>query len=247
MQSLRPAEPDPGNAGVGRIPSNRPNPSPAEGFFLNHKRAIVFANGEIKFPERLRPLLPEQNYLIAVDGGLKHLQSIGLSPDILIGDLDSVSADDVKTVKDKGGVIMQYPVEKDETDLELAINFVLDQGCDEVIIAAALGGRLDQTLGNLFLLTRPDLKEISVRLDDGQEEVFLIHSAANIFGKTGDIVSLLPLNGAVYDVKTESLKYPLNYEKLNPYETRGISNVMLSNHARVSLSRGTLVCIHTRL
>lgn len=213
---------------------------------MNHTRAIVFANGEIRGTDRLRTLPVEKSMLIAADGGLLHMRSLGLWPDLLIGDLDSVTPRDIAAVKEHGGEIMQYPVDKDETDLQLAINIALEKGCDEIIIAAALGGRLDQTLGNLFLLSRPDLKNVSIRLDDGREEVFLIHSAVEIKGKTGDNISLLPLDGAAFDVKTEELKYPLNYEKLHPYETRGISNVMLSNHARVSLSRGILICIHTR-
>ncbi len=213
---------------------------------MGYKPAIVFANGQIADLDRLRTLSFDGHLLIAVDGGMRHMRELGLWPDFLIGDLDSVTPQDILAVKEHSGEIRQYPIDKDETDLQLAINIALEIGCDEIIIAAALGGRLDQTLGNLFLLSRPDLQNIAIRLDDGREEIFLIRSTAQIKGTAGDIVSLLPLDGAAFDVKTEALKYPLNYEKLNPYETRGISNVMLTHHARVSLSRGILICIHTR-
>ncbi len=213
---------------------------------MSKRRAVIFANGEIKDSHRLRGLLQPEDILIAADGGLHHLRALGLWPSVLVGDLDSVTPGDVQEAEDHGAVIKKFPVDKNETDLQLAIDFALHQGCSEIMIAGALGGRLDQTLGNIFLLSRENLDDISIRLDDGREEVFLIRSSAEIFGSAGDIVSLLPLDGTAYDVKTEELKYPLVYEKLFPDQTRGISNVMFSDHARVSLSRGTLICIHSR-
>lgn len=210
------------------------------------ERAFIFANGEIKDRGRLRAMLRPDDLLIAADGGLHHLIEMGLSPSFLIGDLDSVTPEQVSTVKELGGQAIQFSKDKNETDLQLAIDHALSLGCTEIVIAAALGGRLDQTLGNIFLLNRVDLVTCSIRLDDGVEEVFLIRDSALITGSAGDIVSLLPLNGPVYDVKTEDLKYPLVYEKLFPDRTRGISNVMTTDRARVSISRGTLICIHTR-
>jgi len=210
------------------------------------ERAVIFANGEIRDRDRLRAMLGPDDLLIAADGGLHHLIEIDLSPSFLIGDLDSVTPEQVRTVKEHGGQVIQFSKDKNETDMQLAIDQALSLGCTEIVVAAALGGRLDQTLGNIFLLDRVDLGTCSIRLDDGVEEVFLIRDSAWITGSAGDIVSLLPLNGPVYDVKTEDLKYPLVYEKLFPDRTRGISNVMMADRARVSISRGTLICIHTR-
>ncbi|NMB55301.1 MAG: thiamine diphosphokinase [Leptolinea sp.] len=210
------------------------------------ERAVIFANGEIKDRDRLRSILRPDDLLIAADGGLHHLIELDLSPSFLIGDLDSVTPEQVRTVKELGGQVIRFSKDKNETDLQLAMDHALSLGCTEIVIVAALGGRLDQILGNIFLLDRVDLVPCSIRLDDGVEEVFLIRDSALITGSAGDIVSLLPLNGPVYDVKTEDLKYPLVYEKLFPDRTRGISNVMTTDRARVSISRGTLICIHTR-
>ena len=122
----------------------------------------------------------------------------------------------------------------------------MDEGCRDLIVVGALGGRLDHTLGNLSLLRDPVLSDCTVRLDDGLQEVFWITRHADLHGAQGDIVSLLPLQGEATGVTTEGLEYPLHAETLYPYKTRGISNVMTAAHASVSLVSGVLLCIHTR-
>ena len=115
-------------------------------------------------------------------------------------------------------------IEKDESDLELAIQSVVNRGYSRILIVGALGNRLDHTLANIFLLALPVLQNCEVRLDDGQVAVFLIQKETQIIGKKGDLVSLIPINGPVSGVATEGLYYPLNEETLHPFFTRGISN-----------------------
>ncbi len=210
------------------------------------KRTVIFVNGRLRSPKRLAALLRPDDWLVAVDGGLRHLRCLGLAPRLLIGDLDSVTEDEVRWAAENGAEVRRYPREKDETDLELALAAGLQTGSREILLAAALGGRLDQTLGNLGLLLRPDLDGLDVRLEDGREEVFLIRGRAEIQGRAGDIVSLLPWNGQAEGVATLALRYPLRGETLYPDRTRGISNEMQGDTAQVSLRAGILLCIHTR-
>lgn len=213
---------------------------------MNQKRAVIFANGEAVDINRLGAMLQQDDLLIAADGGLRYLIQLGKLPQALIGDLDSVTAEEVELARNNGTAVHKYPVGKNETDLQLAIDFAIQADCSSIVIAAALGGRLDQTLGNIFLLTRSDLQQIEIRLDDGFEEVFIIRSLAEITGRPGDTVSLLPYGEPAVDVKTENLRYPLNFETLFEDQTRGISNVMETSTARVSISKGILICVHTR-
>jgi len=210
------------------------------------KRTVIFVNGRLRSPKRLAALLRPDDWLVAVDGGLRHLRCLGLAPRLLIGDLDSVTEDEVRWAAENGAEVRRYPREKDETDLELALAAGLQTGSREILLAAALGGRLDQTLGNLGLLLRPELDGLDVRLEDGCEEVFLIRSRAEIQGRAGDIVSLLPWNGQAEGVATLALRYPLRGETLYPDRTRGISNEMQGDTAQVRLRAGSLLCIHTR-
>ena len=167
---------------------------------MPEQRAMIFANGLIPDLEAARALLRPDDLLIAADGGARHLTALGRTPHVVIGDLDSLSPAEVQQLAEAGARILRYPVEKDETDLELAILYACEQGCTHLRIVGALGGRLDQTLANLFLLALPALDGLDARLDDGTEEVFLIRDSAAVAGRPGDVVSLLPLGGAAHGV-----------------------------------------------
>ncbi len=213
---------------------------------MRFHRAVIFANGELRSPSAARRMLDPQDLLIAADGGLEHMLRLAVLPHLLIGDLDSVDASQLPHLEASGTEIRRYPPEKDETDLELAVQAAVQLGCAELLILGGLGGRLDHTLGNLALLAQSTLAEVSARLEDGIEEAFLIRSQAQIVGSPGDIVSLIPFQGDAVGVTTSGLKYPLNAETLHAHQTRGISNEMLSASAEVRLEGGILLCIHTR-
>jgi len=113
-------------------------------------------------------------------------------------------------------------------------------------VVAALGGRLDQTLANLYLLEMEDLRGIDVRLDDGREEILVIRDTAAVAGTPGDTLSLLPMEGCTRGITTHGLKYALDEETLCPSRSRGVSNVMLEPEVTIQVRSGALLCIHTR-
>lgn len=208
------------------------------------KSAVLFVNGDIEDVQALAGMVKEAALCIAVDGGLRWAKSLGVLPDVLIGDLDSVEPGAVEEMRAAGVRVVRYPVEKDDTDLELAIRLAIDEGCDPIRLLGAIGGRIDQTLGNLFLLAQPDLAVADVRAIDPGREIFLIRGQAEIEGSVGDTVSLLPLIGEAHGVSTDGLYYPLQNETLYPYRTRGISNVMTGARATVAVREGVLLCVH---
>lgn len=210
------------------------------------KRAVLFANGKMPQAAQILPYLRPDDYYIAVDGGLRHLRNLYKTPGMLIGDLDSATAAEVEGAIAQGIEVRRYKADKDETDLELALLAAIEKGFDEILIIAALGGRLDQTLGNLNLLTLPLLAGVKVTIEDGVEELFIIRDRAEIIGSPGDVVSLIPMKGEVIGVETHDLKYPLRHETLYQEKGRGISNVMLGERAEVSIESGLLLCLHTR-
>jgi thiamine pyrophosphokinase len=216
---------------------------------MQMRRAFIFANGQRIHLENVRKMITTDDYRVAADGGLRFLHALGLKPDLLIGDLDSISPAELEAAQVEGLEVRRYPVHKDETDLELALEAVIAGGYEEIRIVGALGGRLDMTLANLFLLFLPGLKDRDAHFEDGYEEVLLIRpdKPARISGMEGERVSLLPLNGPAGGIRTEGLYYPLRGETLQPERTRGISNVMTGPHALVSLETGLLLCIHSRL
>ena len=215
------------------------------------KRAVIFANGVLYNAGKIKEQIVSSDFLLAVDGGHNHMKSLGLVPNLVIGDLDSIQKTEFDQLHNSGVEILQFPSEKDETDLELALRETATRGYFNILIVASLGGRLDQTLGNLSLLKTPFLANSLIKMDDGSEEVWDLKKSTypeglQINGEIGDVVSLLSFGSVAKGIITEGLKYPLAGEKLLPYQTRGISNEMTGGRAKVSLSEGELIVIHTR-
>ncbi len=208
-------------------------------------RVLIFVNGELPNPEAARALVGVDDILIAADGGLRHILGLGLTPRSIVGDLDSISMD-LRPLIDQGVQVIEYSHDKDETDIELAIRHALTLHPRQIVIVAGLGGRIDQTLGNIGLLNDPGLSGLDVRIDDGVEEILLCRERIQVHGQTGDIVSLIPWQGEVHGVLTENLKWPLSQETLFPNKTRGISNEMLGPEATVHISSGLLLVVHHR-
>jgi thiamine pyrophosphokinase len=209
-------------------------------------RAIIFVNGELPDVGAARAILRPDDVLIATDGGARHALELGVIPSLIIGDLDSLSVDEVRVFNDMGVHILSYPQNKDETDLELALDHALKSGYRPICIVAGFGGRLDQMLGNLSLLTAPDAIDADMRLDDGVTEAFCITGKATLHGQPGETVSIIPWGIPAEGVTTDGLVYPLNKATLLPYRTRGISNQMLADTAKISVRRGALLCVHQR-
>jgi thiamine pyrophosphokinase len=209
-------------------------------------RGVIFANGEMRDAKVIKKLIRANDLLIAADGGLRHYNELQLVPKVLIGDLDSVPDEEIEKCKNAGVQIIRYSVKKDETDLQLALDFLIKKNIRTILIVAALGGRLDHTLGNLCLLQREDLVGREVILDDGIDRAFVIRDQIVIKGANGDKVSLIPLWGEVSAIRTEGLRYPLVNETLYSDQTRGISNELIASSAKVIVGAGRLLCIHTR-
>jgi thiamine pyrophosphokinase len=209
-------------------------------------RIIIFANGELPDLNKARLLLQTEDYIICADGGIRHAFALAIKPNLIIGDMDSAEKERLLELQESGVSFELFPRDKNETDLELAINHAIELEPKKILIIAALGGRLDQTLANIALLTNLRLSTFDVRLDDGVEEIFLCRNQVEVHGRDGDFISLIPWQGAVSDILTKNLKWLLNHETLYPDKTRGISNEMTSNTASISIGSGLLLIVHRR-
>ena len=209
-------------------------------------RVIIFVNGQFHQPEAVRALLCPDDYVIAVNGGTHHALSVEVVPHVIIGDLDSLGLAEEARVKSVRANIFRFPSRKDETDLELALMHAIEKGANEILLFAALGGRLDQSFGNVCLLTLPELQGIDVRIIEGNQMAFLIRDSAQISGNPGDIVSILPIGGDAIGITNDGLEWPLDNATLPLGTTRGISNVLVGKQAHISVRQGMLLCVVTR-
>ena len=206
-------------------------------------RAVIFANGQLNGLVKLQP----EDLIIAADGGAQHCLRLGIRPQVVIGDFDSVGGDELETLRGQGAEIIAFPARKDYTDLELALLEAQKRGAKQILLLAALGARWDQSLANILLPAAfPGLR---ISLVDGPQEISFIHpgETLEITGRAGDTVSLIPLGGDAKGITTHGLEYPLAAETLRLGSTRGISNVLLhqasaADRASVTLGAGLLLC-----
>ncbi|MBC7293582.1 MAG: thiamine diphosphokinase [Thermoleophilia bacterium] len=209
-------------------------------------RAVVVAASALS-SDLDRAQLTDADLLVAVDGGAEALKRVGLRPSILVGDLDSIRPATRHELEAAGVELVLLPAAKDLTDTEAALRLAAERGAQDITVYGALGGpRLDHLVGNLLLLASPWLAACRVRLVDERHEAFLARRDVSFAGEPGDTVSLLPLTPCVEEVRTEGLLYSLAGEPLYQASTRGISNVMTGQQARVAHGEGVLLVIHYR-
>jgi thiamine pyrophosphokinase len=205
-------------------------------------RALIFANGELnsQVPASI-DYLPD-DWIIAADGGARHCMGLGLVPMVVIGDFDSLSLAEITYLEAENVQLIRYPVQKDETDLELAIQHAIHLGAEEICIFGALGARWDMTLANLMLLTHPAFQSTRIQIVDGNQEINLLRGGdcLDVHGRRGDLISLIPISSVAVGITTENLEYHLQAETLTLGSPRGVSNVMLTDHCQITLGAGLL-------
>jgi thiamine pyrophosphokinase len=192
-------------------------------------------------------------FVVAADGGARGAIAAGLRPDLVVGDGDSLGDSGLAQVAADGIAVERSPVDKDESDTELAVLACVARDADEITIVGAFGGRLDHELANIWLLALPALGDRPARLLDGRTCVRLLRApdvngyaaTCALPGRTGDIVTLLPLGGDVVGITTDGLRYPLRDEPLTVGPARGLSNVRVSADASVSARRGLLLIVES--
>ncbi len=206
--------------------------------------SIIVANAPTFEAEPFRDLLMQTELLIAADGGGNALHTAGISPHLVIGDLDSLTLPAAEAFTAAGTTFLRYPADKDETDLELALLTAVARGATQITVLGALGGRWDQGLANVALLAMPELHGRRVRLLDAHQEAYLAQGETPIAGVRGETVSLLPLGGPARAITTRGLLYPLTHAELYFERSRGVSNQIVEPPAHVTVGEGQLLVVH---
>ena len=214
-------------------------------------RALVVLHGEALGSDAwIAGLAKQADAVIAADGGALVLERAGRRPDLVVGDLDSLSDDDRKRLERAGAKFEVHPKEKEQTDAELALIAAVQRGADEIIVVGAFGGaRLDHLAGNLLLLAHEDFAAIDLALVTERATFRSILGPAilELEGQAGDWVTLEPLSDVARGVATDGLRYPLRHEELVRGSTRGVSNELTARRGSVEVGEGLLlVAVTTR-
>lgn len=185
----------------------------------------------------------ERIFFIAADGGAIFLDELGYLPDVIIGDLDSLTEKKIKEYRSKDVKILRFPVEKDETDAELTLNYCQEKGLRDIIILGSMGGRFDQQLANVYLLEYAYRNGLNAVIKEPGIEVGIIKEKQIFRQKNNYSLSLIPLDKKVKGVYTSGFKYRLDGEELKRFKTRGISNKIVKRYASVLVEKGILLYV----
>ena len=209
-------------------------------------RAIIITNGHLTDPAGARRHVRPGDWVICADGGARHARAMGLVPDVVVGDLDSIDAALHAELEAAGVRFEVHPTRKDETDLELALRLAVASGAAEIDVLAVLGGRLDQSLANLLLLARPEWASAEVRVIEGDEVAWPVRSGqtVNVTGAVGDTLSLVPLTPFVTGVTLEGVEWPLRGATLHFGSTWTVSNALSAPVARLQVGEGLVLVVH---
>jgi thiamine pyrophosphokinase len=200
----------------------------------------IFANGNATSADIT--LSPNET-VIAADGGAHHCLKLGIVPNVILGDFDSLSSEEIAALEADGAELIRYPIDKDETDLELALDYAVRLGATEITFYGLLGGRWDMTFANILLLAAPSYAGIKFRIIDGTTTAYILRGGETLKlqGRPGTTVSTIPLNKPIRGITYHGLQWPLENATL-PFGTpRGVSNVMTTTKAQISLEEGTIL------
>lgn len=199
-------------------------------------RAVIISGGKITNYEYVKAQIKASDMIICADSGYNHAVKMGIAPDIVIGDFDSIGEmpSDV--------TCLQYPSRKDLTDTEIAMEYARSKGFKEFVILAATGGRLDHSLTNILLLKSTLEHNEKAVLIDEHSKIRITNSCLQMQEPPGSIVSLVPITDC-RGVFTKNLEYPLHDAEMYVGKGLGVSNIMVAGDAEVSVSVGIMLVI----
>jgi len=209
-------------------------------------KAVIICNGRIENYSYYDKYIKDADYIICADGGASHAKKLGLKPDVLLGDFDSLNRDDFTYFNKMDIEILEFPVNKDMTDTELAVMHAADKGCDFIVLIGALGSRADHSLANVMLLKRMLDRGIKGIIIDENNEITLINDKIELEGDSNTNVSLIPITEKVEGVTTNGLYYPLRNATIEMGSTWGISNRFVCDRAEVSITSGLMLVVKSR-
>lgn len=187
--------------------------------------------------------IEREAFVIAADSGIEHAHSLGLHIDLCVGDFDSVSAEGLRRAVEAGARVERHPSAKDATDLELALDAAMSRSPRRIHVLGGDGGRLDHLLANAALIASPRFSDVELLAHMGGALITVVRTEAELRGRAGDFVSLVPVHGMALGVTTEGLRFPLRDEPLEAGTSRGVSNELLDESAHVSVRGGVLLVV----
>lgn len=209
------------------------------------KTAVLFAGCEEELILPSEEIKQAAGMIVCADGGIEFCFRAGMKPNLVVGDFDSASPGLVERARLEGARIVEFPQEKDETDLDIALKMTYRAGINRCMVYGALGGRIDHEMTNILLLRRYACMGMKVSLIGRTSSIdVLTHEYHCRFeGKSGCPVSLIPISEILCGVRTKGMKYELHGDDMVSGSSRGVSNIIVEDYAEISCVTGEAAVI----
>ena len=206
------------------------------------RRCVIIGGGDCS-KEIIESNVTENDFIICADSGYDFVIKTHFSPDLLIGDFDSIKSSICENQKN-----IKLPVEKDVTDTEAALNYAIDLGYKDFLILGGTGGRFEHTFANISLICKCANSQLNCVMSDEKHKYMSIHnSKKEIDYKENQQISVFAFGEKAYGVTEEGFHYTIKDYTLNPFEPLGISNDIISDKGIISVKNGTLLIIETKM
>ena len=214
---------------------------------MKMKRCLIVTGGTIDIAFA-KDFLSQRSYdyVIAADAGLEVLRPLHISPNAVVGDLDTVDKKVLEEYQNQPGIEFEiHKPEKDETDTELALLTAARQGCEAVDILGALGGRMDHAIGNIQLMYQFFCQGMEVNIYDARNRLYLLGGHKVFHGEEvyGKYISFLPMTETVEGLTLRGFKYPLQRRTIGLGTSLCISNELKREEGILELEKGVLLCV----
>lgn len=209
-------------------------------------KALIISNGEIEDIDLLKKVSEDVDFILCADGGANYAIKASVKPDLVVGDLDSIDLDVLDRLKGQNIKFIKFPTKKDNTDTELAIEYLIDKGYDEIILTGVIGSRIDHTLANMMLLYKLLKLGIKGKIINHKNTIYLTDSSLTLKKKEGTFVSVIPIIGTSANVTLKGFEYELNNRVYETSSTLGISNIIVEDEGYIELKDGVCFVIESR-
>ena len=214
---------------------------------MKMKRCLIVTGGTIDIAFA-KDFLSQRSYdyVIAADAGLEVLRPLHISPNAVVGDLDTVDKKVLEEYQNQPDIEFEiHKPEKDETDTELALLTAARQGCEAVDILGALGGRMDHAIGNIKLMYQFFCQGMEVNIYDARNRLYLLggHKVFHREKVYGKYISFLPMTETVEGLTLRGFKYPLQRRTIGLGTSLCISNELKREEGILELEKGVLLCV----
>jgi thiamine pyrophosphokinase len=203
-------------------------------------RTVIFTGGSLTATPHVEPT----DFIIAADSGYDLAIDRDVLPELLVGDLDSISPEGLADARHRGVEINRFPRDKDASDLELALRVALDMGSNDVVLYGGESGRIDHFLAVALSITSREWSDLTIvwHTASGSVHPLLPGRTLELETEHDATVSLVPI-GDVAGIRGTGLRWTLSDDALNRGTTRGISNICQTPPCTVSIAAGALLVI----